>query len=58
MCLGYSIPMKDKNTKTLDQEIARRNIAMSEADRKQVEKVIAYIIANPSEYGALPVCIK
>jgi len=50
--------MKDKNTKTLDQEIARRNIAMSEADRKHVEKVIAYIIANPSEYGALPVCIK
>ena len=58
MHLGYSVPMKDKNSKTLEQQIAARNIAISEANRKQAERAIAYIIANPSEYGALPICIK
>jgi hypothetical protein len=50
--------MKDKNKQTLEQKMVARNLLIAEANRKQVEKVIAYIIANPSPYGALPICIK
>jgi hypothetical protein len=50
--------MKDKNKQTLKEQMEARNILIAEANRKQVERVIAYIVANPSPYGALPMCIK